>query len=234
MDSLTDRINSRLAALAEGNDEYAAFNARIVNSQLPVLGVRVPDMRKLAKQLAKEMTADDVATLLKIKPPSFEYVFVCGLLITHVKMSDEQAIVLAKQWLLLADSWAHIDCFVESKPRFRAQTWSDFAVECLKSDAEFTVRYGVISLMSNFLDDQHIDETFKQLRAVKHDGYYVKMALAWTYATAAVTYFDRTLAELEKPGIDPWTRAKAYQKMRESRRFNDEQQAIIKVKRSKS
>lgn len=234
MNLLAGHINSRLAALAEGNDEYAAFNARIVNSQLPVLGVRVPDMRKLAKQLAKEMTADEVAKLLNVKPPSFEYVFVCGLLITHVKMSDERAIALTKQWLPLTDSWAHIDCFVESNPRFRAQTWWNFALECLGSNAEFTVRYGVISLMSNFLDDQHVDETFKRLRAVKHDGYYVKMALAWTYATAAVQYFDRTLAELEKPGIDPWMRAKSYQKMRESRRFSDEQQAIIKVKRSKS
>ena len=234
MNNLTKHINQQLSQLCQGNDEYAAFNARVVNSQLPVLGVRVPDMRKLAKQLAKEMTADDVAKLLKVKPPSFEYVFVCGLLTTHVKMSDEQVIALAKQWLPLTDSWAHIDCFVESKPRFQTQTWWDFALECLGSDAEFTVRYGVISLMSNFLDDQHIDETFKQLRAVKHDGYYVKMALAWTYATAAVRYFDQTLSELEKPEIDPWTRAKAYQKMRESRRFNDEQQAIIKAKRSKS
>ncbi len=233
MNSLAHHIKTKLVALSEGNDEYATFNARIVNSKLPVLGVRVPDLRKLARQLAKDLTADDAAKLLQFEQPNYEYIFLCGLLITHVKMSDNQAIELTKQWLPLTDSWAHIDCFIESKPRFRTQIWWDFALECLKSDAEFTVRYGVISLMCNFLNDQHIDEVFKQLRSVKHDGYYVKMALAWTYATAAAKYFERTLLELEKSDIDPWTCAKAYQKMRESRRFNDKQQAIIKAKRSK-
>ncbi len=226
-------IIANLTALSQGNDEYAAFNKRIVNTNMPVLGVRVPDLRKLAKRLAKDLTANDVAALLKIKQSSFDYILLCGLLITHVKMSDERAIELIKQWLPLTDSWAHIDCVADTNPRFTSQMWWDFALDCLKSDAEFTVRYSVILLMCNFLDDRHIDEVFELLTGVKHDGYYVKMALAWTYATAAVKYFERTLAELEKPSIDPWTRAKAYQKMRESRRFNGEQQAIIKIKRSK-
>ncbi len=227
-------IIANLTALSQDNDEYAAFNKRIVNTNMPVLGVRVPDLRKLAKRLAKELTADDVAALLKIKQPTFDYILLCGLLITHVKMSDERAIELIKQWLPLTDSWAHIDCVADTNPRFTSQMWWDFATECLRSEAEFTVRYGVILLMCNFLDDRHIDEVFELLTGVKHDGYYVKMALAWTYATAAVKYFERTLAELEKPSIDPWTRAKTYQKMRESRRFNGEQQAIIKIKKSKS
>ncbi len=227
-------IIANLTALSQGNDEYAAFNKRIVNTNMPVLGVRVPDLRKLAKRLAKDLTANDVAALLKIKQSSFDYILLCGLLITHVKMSDERAIELIKQWLPLTDSWAHIDCVADTNPRFTSQMWWDFATECLRSEAEFTVRYGVILLMCNFLDDRHIDEVFELLTGVKHDGYYVKMALAWTYATAAVKYFERTLAELEKPSIDPWTRAKTYQKMRESRRFNGEQQAIIKIKKSKS
>ncbi len=226
-------IIANLTALSQGNDEYAAFNKRIVNTNMPVLGVRVPDLRKLAKRLAKDLTANDVAALLKIKQSSFDYILLCGLLITHVKMSDERAIELIKQWLPLTDSWAHIDCVADTNPRFTSQMWWDFALDCLKSDAEFTVRYSVILLMCNFLDDRHIDKVFELLAGVKHDGYYVKMALAWTYATAAVKYFERTLAELEKPSIDPWTRAKTYQKMRESRRFNGEQQAIIKIKRSK-
>ena len=227
-----DQIINELKTLSLGNDKYAAFNQRIVNTKLPVLGVRVPDARKLARRLAKNLIADDMAKLLQIERPSFDYILLCGLLITHITMSDEQAIALIKRWLPLTDSWAHIDTIAEKKPRFQTQTWWDFALECLGSDAEFTVRYGVISLMSNFLNDKHIDDVFKELCAVKHDGYYVKMALAWTYATAAVKYFDKTLAELDKPQIDPWARAKAYQKMHESRRFNDKQQAIITYKRS--
>ena len=223
-----DLIIVQLTDLAQGNESYAAFNKRIVNTKMPVIGVRVPDLRRLARRLAPDVSAADISKLLlKAQNESFDYVLLCGLLITHARLDDLAAIDLTKQYLPHVDSWAHIDIFVEKKRRFAGEVWRDFALECLQSEAEFTVRYGVISLMTNFLDESHINQVFAALRNVKHDGYYVKMALAWLYATAAVHFFELTLAELENGHIDAWTRNKAYQKMRESRRFTPEQQAII-------
>ena len=222
-----DRVTAQLTNLAQGNESYAAFNQRIVNTKMPVIGVRVPDLRRLARELAPDMSAADISKLLTAKNKSFDYVLLCGLLITHARLDDQTAIDLTKQYLPHVDSWAHIDIFVEKKRRFAGEIWWDFALECLRSEAEFTVRYGVISLMTNFLDEAHIDQVFAALRGIKHDGYYVKMALAWLYATAAVNFFELTLAEIENGHIDAWTRNKAYQKMRESRRFTPEQQAII-------
>ena len=222
-----DRIMAQLTDLAQGNESYAAFNQRIVNTKLPVIGVRVPDLRRLARRLAPDMSAADISELLTAQNESFDYVLLCGLLITHARLDDQMAIDLTKQYLPCVDSWAHIDVFVEKKRRFAGEIWWDFALECLQSEAEFTVRYGVIALMTNFLDEAHIDQVFAALRGIKHDGYYVKMALAWLYATAAVHFFDLTLAELENEHIDAWTRNKSYQKMRESRRFTLEEQEII-------
>lgn len=224
-------LTRRLIDLAKDNDQYAAFNKRIVNTKMPVIGVRVPDLRRLARKLAPGMSAADISELLTAQNESFDYVLLCGLLITHARLDDQTMIDLAKQYLPRVDSWAHIDTFVEKKRRFAGEVWWDFALECLQSEAEFTVRYGVISLMTNFLDEAHIDQVFAALRNVKHDGYYVKMALAWLYATTAVHFFDLTLAELENEHIDAWTRNKSYQKMRESRRFTPEQQAVISKKR---
>lgn len=225
--NMHDRVIAQLANLAQGNETYAAFNQRIVNTKMQVIGVRVPDLRRLARELAPDMSAADISELLTVQNESFDYVLLCGLLITHARLDDQTAIDLTKQYLPLVDSWAHIDTFVEKKRRFAGEVWWDFALECLQGEAEFTVRYGVISLMTNFLDKAHIDQVFAALRGIKHDGYYVKMALAWLYATAAVNFFELTLAELENEHIDAWTRNKAYQKMRESRRFTPEQQAII-------
>jgi hypothetical protein cdivTM_08458 len=222
-----DRIIAQLTNLAQGNESYAAFNQRIVNTKMPVIGVRVPDLRRLARELAPDMSAADISKLLTAQNKSFDYVLLCGLLITHARLDDQTAIGLTKQYLPHVDSWAHIDIFVEKKLRFAGEMWQDFALECLRSEAEFTVRYGVVSLMTNFLDEANIDQVFAALRGIKHDGYYVKMALAWLYATAAVNFFELTLAEIENGHIDAWTRNKAYQKMRESRRFTPEQQAII-------
>ena len=225
--NMHDRIIAQLANLAQGNETYAAFNKRIVNAKMPVIGVRVPDLRRLARELAPDMSAADISKLLTVQNKSFDYVLLCGLLITHARLDDQMAIDLTKQYLPHVDSWAHIDIFVEKKRRFAGEAWWDFALECLQSEAEFTVRYGVISLMTNFLDEAHIDQVFAALRNVKHDGYYVKMALAWLYATSAVNFFELTLAELENEHIDAWTRNKSYQKMRESRRFTPEEQEII-------
>ena len=231
---MTDDILDRLADLAQGNESYAAFNQRIVNTNMPVIGVRVPDLRRLARELAPDMSAADISKLLTAKNKSFDYVLLCGLLITRSRLDDQTTIDLTKQYLPLVDSWAHIDTFIEKKRRFAGEVWWDFALECLQNEAEFTVRYGVISLMTNFLDEAHIDQVFAALRNVKHDGYYVKMALAWLYATAAVNFFELTLAELEDEHIDTWTRNKAYQKMRESQRFTPEQQAVILKKKKAS
>ena len=222
-----DRIIAQLANLAQGNETYAAFNKRIVNTKMPVIGVRVPDLRRLARELAPDMSAADISKLLTVQNKSFDYVLLCGLLITHARLDDQMAIDLVKQYLPHVDSWAHIDIFVEKKLRFAGEIWWDFVLECLRSEAEFTVRYGIVSLMTNFLDEAHIDQVFAALRNVKYDGYYVKMALAWLYATSAVHFFELTLAELENEHIDAWTRNKSYQKMRESRRFTPEEQEII-------
>ena len=224
-------LTRQLETLAQGNETYAAFNKRIINTDMPVIGVRVPDLRRLARRLAPDMSAAGISKLLTAKNKSFDYVLLCGLLITHARLDDQTAIDLTKQYLPHVDSWAHIDIFVEKKRRFAGEVWRDFALECSQNEAEFTVRYGVISLMTNFLDESHINQVFAALRRIKHDGYYVKMALAWLYATAAVHFFELTLAELENEHIDTWTRNKAYQKMRESRRFTPEQQAVISKKR---
>ena len=232
---MTCDVSFKIAKLAEGNESYAAFNQRIVNTKMPVIGVRVPDLRRLARELAPDMSAADISKLLTVQNESFEYVLLCGLLITHARLDDQTAIDLTKQYLPLVDSWAHIHIFVEKKRRFAGEIWWDFTLECLQSKAEFTVRYGVVSLMTNFLDEAQVDRVFAALRNVKHDGYYVKMALAWLYATAAVNFFEKTLAELENRQIDAWMRNKAYQKMRESRRFTPRQQQIIlKNKRASS
>lgn len=232
---MTCDVSFKIAKLAEGNESYAAFNQRIVNTKMPVIGVRVLDLRRLARELAPNMSAADISELLTVQDKSFDYVLLCGLLITRARLDNQTAIDLTKQYLPHVDSWAHIDVFVEKKRRFASEVWWDFALECLQSEAEFTVRYGVVSLMTNFLDEAQIDRVFAALRNVKHDGYYVKMALAWLYATAAVNFFEKTLAELENSQIDAWTRNKAYQKMRESRRFTPRQQQIIlKNKRASS
>lgn len=226
---LSNNILATLKKLSRGNASYAAFNARIVKTQQPVLGVRMPALRALATELAPTVTAKDLRALLRRRNVPFEYTLLCGLLITHAKISDAEAITLLRRYLSQADCWAHIDTIVEKKRRFAGAAWWDFAVACLSDSREFAVRYGIVSLLANFLDEKHLNAVFARLRGVTHSGYYVKMALAWAYATAAVDFFEQTLCEVSNTRLDPWVARKSCQKMRESRRFTPAQQNTIRA-----
>ena len=73
-------LTRRLIDLAQGNETYAAFNKRIVNTKMDVIGVRVPDLRRLARELAGDMSAADISRLLAAPSNLYEYVLLCGLL----------------------------------------------------------------------------------------------------------------------------------------------------------
>lgn len=210
-------VQQELEALAAGNEEYTHFNAKIVNTKKTVLGVRVPALRTLAKKLARDCTSDDIERYIdEFDPGIFEQVPLAGMLIIHAKLSDAEKIALAKLYLKFVDSWAEIDLFASKRKNFDEDLWWNFAIESLSSPHEFTVRYGVIELMANFLTDKYIKQVFEKLRGVKHDGYYVRTGLAWLYATTAVKYYDRTLREVQTSLLDIWTRKKSLTKMLES------------------
>ncbi|MFV0485010.1 MAG: DNA alkylation repair protein [Candidatus Saccharimonadales bacterium] len=230
-----EELRKELALLAAGNEEYAEFNKKIVKTEKSVLGVRTPALRKLAKDTAKAVDSAEISLLLDgVNTEIYEEILLAGLVINYAKLSDGEKLELTKKFLKLADNWAHIDMFAEKQRRkYDRELWWDYSLLCLKSDAEFVVRYGVINLMSNYLDDEYLDRTLIEVRAVKHDGYYVKMGLAWLYATAAVYDFERVMSELADNPIDPWVKRKAYTKMIESYQITPEQKEQIREARGK-
>lgn len=229
------KIRSELTRLSEGNQEYAEFNKKIVNTSKTMLGVRTPDLRKLARQIAREADFASLQELFKmINDQIYEEILLAGLSTNYAKLSDAERLALTKIYLSKADNWAHIDMFVEKqRHKYDRKFWYDFSISTLKSDQEFVVRYGVINLMSNYLDEEYLEKTLAELRSVKYDGYYVKMGLAWLYATAAAQNYNRIIQELARPEIDPWVKRKAYQKMLESYRMTNQQKSDIRVLRGK-
>ena len=229
-----NNIATQLQALAIGNEQYAKFNKKIVNTSKTILGVRMPNLRQLAKKLAHNINQDEIEKLLlQIDTTIYEQVLLCGLIISYAQLDDRQKIALTKKYLKLVDSWAEIDTFVQKRPLKNKQIWWNLATSCLRSKQEFIVRYGVIELMLNFLDKSSIDAVLTKIRTVKHQGYYVKMAIAWLYATAAVNFFDLIMIEMENNQIDKWTKQKALQKMIESRQIAEQQKIIIKKLKSR-
>lgn len=229
-----DNIDTELEKYAVGNQAYVEFHQKIINTKKTILGVKVPDLRRLAKKLASSFDYDDIARLLlQLDANIYEQVLLCGLVIANAKLSDEQRISLTKKYLNLADSWSEIDVFVQKKAEYKKPIWWKFAIDCLRSDKEFVVRYGIVAIMTNFLDKKYLDTALNEIRLVKHQGYYVKMAQAWFYATVAVYDFEVALNELSSGQIDGWVKRKALQKMLESYRISSEQKILIRELRQK-
>ncbi len=226
---ILEQINGQLIDLSIGNDEYAIFNKKIVNTNKQVLGVRLPDLRKLAKRAAKNHDFESIQLLLdQIDNDIYEQVFVVGLIINQLEFSDNERKILIDEYLAKVDSWALIDSFITKKDDFSSDFWWQTAKDYLKSDREFTARLGVIILMKEFLIEDRINQVFELVNNVKNDAYYVKMAISWLYAEAAVNFYDLTIQNVKSHQLDNWTSKKACQKMLESRRFNAEQKAEIR------
>ena len=236
MFEINEKIKEKLKILADNNSaDFADFSRKIVVSQKKIIGVRVPDMRKIAKEAAKNISYKDLISVIDDCDKNvFEEVFVCGLMINYSKLPDEEKIKATRIYLEFVDSWALIDsATVPGKSeKINKNRWAKFVEECLFSQKEFVVRFGIIFMLAYFVCDNEIDWVFENLRKVKHDGYYVKMASAWLYADAARDFFDKTVNELNNEEIDAWIKNKAFQKMLESFRISNEKKEIVRELKS--
>jgi 3-methyladenine DNA glycosylase AlkD len=219
----------KLQQLAESNDEYREFNARIINDPtVQYLGVRIPDLRRLAKKVAggdwRKFLAENDWRVYELKTIAF-------LLPQCLSLNFDELFELYDSLIPWASSWANTDLLVvRNKNKVvaqnPAQSWRKIA-KYLSSKNGWEVRIGLNLVMAHFLGDEHIDRVLAEIRKIdaryRHKvergsvDYYVKMMLAWTLAEAAVRHRDKIEAVL--PEIDPETVKFTAQKMRDSRRI---------------
>lgn len=216
-----------LAALrAMAEDGYAAFQKRLIpDTAYPILGVRLPRLRRLARQKAREGWKAALAEPLVY----YEEVLLAGLTIAYARAPLEEK--LGAIWALLPklDSWALTDSIAptlkvreEELPRL----WA-FATGCLESPAAYTRRFGLILLLDDFLIPAYWDQVAELVLALRDDRYYVQMAAAWLTAELAVRQFELAAAMLRSGRLDVFTHNKAIQKMRESDRITSEQKTFL-------
>ena len=84
-------------------------------------------------------------------------------------------------------------------------------------------------LLDYYIEENTLEAVFDAVRRVRHDGYYVKMAAAWLISICLVKQYGRTVTFLQTAELDEWTRRKAIQKARESRRLTAEQKEFLKT-----
>jgi len=207
---------------------YRDFQCRLMPTVNPetVIGVRTPDLRKLAREVSK---MPDVEDFLKALPHKYyEENNIHAFLIETIKDYDK-AVAALDAFLPYVDNWATCD---QMKPKVFKKHLPELlekAKEWIKSDHTYTIRFGIEMLMNFYLDD-HFDKEYLRLVAdIRSEEYYVNMMIAWYFATALAKQHEATLPYIEQRCLDNWTHNKAIQKAIESYRITDEQKSYLRT-----
>ena len=229
MDHVTDRIRYELEALAD--PAYRDFQAKLVPTVDParILGVRTPALRAYARQLVRERPADARVFLAALPHETYDENNLHGELIGRLAKTPAEAFELLDAFLPHVDNWATCDlirvpAFKRDLPAVleRIRSW-------VAAKPEYVVRFGVVQLMTLFLDDAFEPEHLELVAAIDRPEYYVNMARAWYFSFALIKQPAATLPLFERRpcALDAWTHNKALQKARESRRITPERKAYL-------
>ena len=206
---------------------YADFQAKLTPN-IPrelFIGVRVPDLRKLAKKVAEE---PETSKFLKNLPHKYyDENMLQGLLISEIKDYDA-CIVAVDEFLPYVDNWAVCDIMSPKIFKKNKKALLEKIKEWSASEKTYTCRFGIEMLMSHFLDDDFKAEYLEIALSVNSEDYYVQVMVAWFFATALAKEWDATVKYIEDHRLDRWTHNKAIQKARESSRITPKEKEYLK------
>ena len=220
-------MNIKEELLALQDISYADFQAKLIPN-IPrdlFIGVRVPELRKLAKKVAEE---PETSKFLKNLPNKYyDENMLQGLLISEIKDYDA-CLVAVDEFLPYVDNWAVCDIMSPKIFKKNKKALLEKIKEWSASEKTYTCRFGIEMLMSHFLDDDFKPEYLEIALSVNSEDYYVQMMVAWFFATALAKEWDATIKYIEDHRLDRWTHNKAIQKARESKRITPKEKEYLK------
>ncbi len=196
---------------------YAEFNRKFIATNRQIFGVRIPTLRKFAKEIEPEY--------IELETACHEEILLYGFSAGNSKTEDEQLEYL-QNLLPHIDNWCTCDCIVCSLKKLKSQKSYQFFCELLTHENPFEIRVGIVGLMRYFINSKQIDDILQKLAFITQDQYYVKMAISWFYAELCTKDFKKAKAQIEKT-TDKFIRNKSISKARESYRVSAEQKEIL-------
>ena len=221
--------NFRKELFAQAEETYRDFNAKLLCSDLPVIGLRVPFLRKMAKEIAKK---DGVGFLQACGTDTYEERLLYGLVAASLSVSYEEFLPYCDHYTEhLAENWAHCDIFCSSVKKSIKGHEREFFQHIggyLCSENPWVVRMGLVMMLSNYLTEEYMEDVLKRTDSVSSEHYYIRMAQAWLLATVWAKDREMMLSFIENHHLDDWTWNKFIQKCCESYRVSAEDKAFLR------
>ena len=230
MGKIRDKILKKIQKNAD--EKYKKFHSSLCPNTNNIIGVRIPILRKIAKEIAKQNAQE---FLSKIDNTYYETVMLYGMVIGYAELKLDERQKYLDVFVPKIDNWAVCDCCTSTykfTKKYLSQMW-EYIQKYINSNKEFEIRFAMVMLMTYYLNDQYIDEVLKVLNKIKHDGYYVKMGIAWAISVAFVKYEEKTMRFLKNNDLDDFTYNKALQKIVESNRVDKNTKNEIKEMKRK-
>lgn len=219
-------IQEKLFALRD--EKYRDFNASLIPTvdKAAVIGVRVPQLRRLAKELKNgPLAAEFMADL----PHEYHDENLLQALLINENKDFGLCMEELEAFLPYVDNWAVCDMLGPKVLAKNKEELMERILRWLDSPHAYTQRFAMCMLMSHFLDGDFKEEYLELVAAVKSEEYYVRMMQAWYFATALAKQYDSAVKYIEGRRLESWTHNKSIQKARESFRVSPEHKAYLKT-----
>ena len=232
MNMETDRIDINTQLFALQDKAYADFQSKLLPTvpRETVIGVRTPDLRKMAKQVCKTPAAQEFMQALPHR--YFDENQLHAFILSEEKDFD-RCLEELELFLPYVDNWATCDQLSPKCFKKHTQELLQHIRKWMKSTHTYTKRFGMGMLMRYYLDEAFRQEYLEWVASIKSDEYYIRMMQAWFFATALAKQWDATLPYIVQHRLHSWTHNKSIQKAIESYRITDEQKEILRVLRIK-
>lgn len=207
--------------------EYRDFHSKLMPTvdKEKIIGVRTPELRKFAKAFAKSARSRDFIKELPHK--YYEEDNLHGFIIEGIKDFDE-AVKKVDVFLSYVDNWATCDMMSPKVFKKHLPELLEYVKVWIVSNETYRVRFAIGMLMKFYLDEAFEIEYFNMVEDVRSEEYYIKMMIAWYFATALAKQYDEAVKVLEEKRLDVWTHNKTIQKAVESYRITPEQKVYLR------
>lgn len=213
--------------------QFQKFTASLLPGVGHILGVRLPALRKMAKQLAK---GDWQTYLQTASDDSYEEIMLQGMVLGYAKGDLQEKKPFLQAFLPKIDNWSVCDsaCSSLKLAKTQPEEFWDFLSEYLRSPREYEIRFALVQMLDYYVNEDYLERVLEAIDSVDSPFYYVQMAQAWAVSICYRQFPERTLPFLKENHLDCFTHNKALQKITESLKVPKEDKEYIRTLKRKS
>jgi 3-methyladenine DNA glycosylase AlkD len=222
-----EKLQAELKALQDL--KYQKFHSSLLPGVQNIIGVRMPLLRKLAKEVLRGDWRSYLDFSVAEPNTYYEEDIIQALLIGTSKLSWQERHAYIKEFVPKINNWAVCDLFCSTlkEAQYYQEEYWQLIVPYFNSSNAYDLRFASVMLLNHFTGDEFVEEALNLLEAIKHEDYYVKMGVAWAISIFYIKQPQLTLKLIKQNNLDDFTHNKAIQKIRESFRVSNEDKEML-------